>query len=81
MNISRIEIIDGKEYIELDIAIDMLKEERKYKDNLIKYLEDKIKENQRLVCDVKEREIQDIYLAKIQSYEDILERVKSGKYE
>lgn len=48
----------------------------KEKEDLIKYLEDKIKENQKLACESKDRYIQDIYLAKLKAYQDISEKIK-----
>ena len=49
--------------------------------SLIKYLEVKLKENQTLVCAHQERNIQDIYLAKVESFQYVLDRIRSGKYD
>lgn len=89
MNISRVEIIDGEEYVKLDFARDMLKEEREYKDNLIKYLEDKIRELKHDIenfvptsfCGGTDCYIEDEMRGNLNAYQNILERLKSGKYE
>lgn len=75
MNISRVEIIDGEEYVKLDFARDMLKEEREYKDNLIKYLEDRIIQLKHHKSKSYSNKL------RVQECKYLLERVKSGKYE
>lgn len=51
------------------------------KDRLIKYLEDKIKVHQMLMNNSEFEEAQIIELVKQQAYQDILERLNSGKCE
>lgn len=70
-----IKLNDAKHLREHELSLSLLNEceERKQeKDSLIKYLEDKIKEpvSYNLLYDGKQ-----------QAYKDILERIKSGKYD
>lgn len=67
------ELEDNKQLLEL--AIRQLQQERK---DLIKYLEDKIKEPRIGGCDCL---TDTMFETEKRVYQDILERVKSGKYE
>lgn len=84
MKLSRVEIIDGEEYIKLDFAMDILKEEKERKGNLIEYLEDKIKGLNKVI-EIKRYEEDEesisYLLTKRIAYQDILERVKRNSNE
>lgn len=65
--------------IEMKIRIEDLESE---KENLIKYIEDKINELNNIICEDNMNRISTTYEeAKKTVYLDLLERIKSGKYE
>ena len=75
-------IIDNQNEKVETINIPSIKRLFNEKQNLINYLEDKIKENQTLVLEhINEREICDIYLAKVESFQYVLDKIKEGNYE
>lgn len=79
-----IKLNDAKHLREHELSLSLLnecKERKQEKDSLIKYLEDKINMNYIYLKEEIDEENRDYLLTANIVLKDILERVKSGKYE